>query len=276
MTTSERPREPLHPLTRTEAEDVVAQILEGAPTTEKIHDNGNRQIFRWKDSGGRSLIAKALLRPELRFRLRRLIGKDALSHEWRGLERLHGAGVRVPQPLARIRPRSNGMGITDVLLMEDVGSCIRVFDHLKRMVVEENEEAIDLLEAQIVDLTASIVKAGVLDSDHSLRNIVRSEGGELWRLDLEVARIPRTAIQREKLLGLMLGRLLGSHCFVFQPETTRTRAFARSLDARLALSEAVRTQSQARLDEMLERQRARGGPQTVLPGVWTEDAARRG
>ncbi len=247
---------------------VVQAVLGESRQVEVLHRRGDGTVFRWRDGDGASLVVKVWRRPDFLGVVRRCLRIDSASYEWRSMVRLHRAGLHVPQPLGRCRMEANALGFTDAILMEDMGGCTQAAEYIKKLIADGDEMRVESADQQLVEMTAVILAARMIDTDHSLVNIFVRDDGELLRLDFEMARwvgLPRLF---RGMYGRMLGRLLSSYTFAVQPDDQRVRRFARGVASKLAPPTRAMQAAQRYLDAMLEEQRARRSIDMRVPNVW--------
>jgi hypothetical protein len=202
------------------------------------------RTMRWTGDVGRTVIAKLWSGGGWKAAIRRLAGVSGAQREWNALRRLSAAGVPVPAALAYVRP---GGACDEALFVEDLGRVERCVDVLKRLVVEGRQAEADELQARVVQITAGVWRAGMVDEDHSMMNLAMTAGGRVVRLDLELAR-------RRPLLGgkqagkKMLRRLVATHQIAAGPDQERVAKFGADLSRELGvpMSEIEELQRAAR------------------------------
>lgn len=255
-------------LNRDTMSQIVESVLAGSPRVEVLYRGKNRTIFRWRGDNGASLVAKFWNRPDLKGSVRRCLGIESASHEWRSLVRLDRAGLRVPRPLGRCRVPPNHQAFTEAVIMEDIGDCDYATNYLKSLISGGEEAKIQSVEQQLIDMTVAILAAGMIDTDHSLVNVVARRDGELIRMDLEMARWVGVPQIFGGMYGGMLGRLLGSYTFAVQPDDQRVRRFAQRLASQLGPPRRAMRVAQRYLDAMLAEQKARKNIDMHVANVW--------
>jgi Lipopolysaccharide kinase (Kdo/WaaP) family len=162
-----------------------------------------------------------------------LLRISAPDYEFRNLRRLARKGIRVPQPYGLCRISGKGKQFTEALFLEDLGETTSATEHIKRLISDGQENIVQAFEDQLIEMTRTMVSAGIVDTDLLLVNIVVPKTGEPVRLDLELARLvffPRLFWRR---YARMIGQLIGSHAFAVQPEVSRTTDFASRLARRM-------------------------------------------
>jgi hypothetical protein len=189
---------------------------------------------------------------------------SAPCYEWRSLKRIQSLGISVPQPVAFGNIGTNPTGYNEALVMEDLGPTQHAADRLVDLIARNDEPAIEALEEAVIKMTVLMVKARVIDFDHSMVNIVVDEAGSAFRLDLEHARqVPAIFIYRKRYVR-MLGQLIGSYVFAVQPDTIRAERFARRIFAELRPSQSLVRDVQMHVDIMMHRQFLQNGMQTAV------------
>jgi hypothetical protein len=103
---------------------------------------------------------------------RRLTRTGAAQREWLALTRLHAAGVAVPRPLGCFRLDSRQHRFTDALVVQDLGPCCRCSELLTTLLAQERWQEAGALEDRVIETTAAMLRAGIVDTDHSLMDFV--------------------------------------------------------------------------------------------------------
>jgi hypothetical protein len=160
---------------------------------------------------------------------RRLFGeRSGCENEFQMLLHLseRAPALVAPRPVASLG-RSVIMGETvDVALIGDLGPCIQALRALRESVQAEDETAACAIEAFALRSVRSLIfDAQVIDNDHSLINMVRTDKGTLHRIDFEVAQHRRDVRRPDEAIGLMLGRLVATHVYA-----TQSHRLERSVD----------------------------------------------
>lgn len=234
-----------------------------------LHRGTNRVVLRTSVPGmEKAIVIKLWSRPDFRGGLRRLLGIAPSAREWRNLVRLRSLKLPVPNPLGQCSVVPRIAGYTDALFMEDLGDCESSTDHLKSLIQRNQGEAALRFEDALIEMTAQILDAGMIDVDHGLANIVVQAPGRPVRLDLELARrvfLPRAFVN---MYGDMLGRFVGMHAFAVQPDMARSRQFADRLRARLRPPKSVLARAADYARKMMERQKKDTGIDTRLALPW--------
>ena len=221
---------------------------------------------------GDSIIVKMWSRPDLKGKLRRLLGIAACNHEWRNLTRMGDLNIAVPRPLGFCSVVPGIAGYTDVLFMEDLGNCESAMDHLKGLIRTGQEQLVLSFENMQIEMTAQIIEAGMLDVDHGMLNIVVQSSGRAVKLDLELARRVVWPGLFPATYGHMLGRMIGLHAFTVQPDVGRTTRFADRLRARLKPPRGVLRRAGMHAREMMQKQVQKIGMDTRLTLPWDSES----
>ena len=257
--------DPRWPLTSEAGRQLVLGMERGDHVREKLKERADSMTLRLWIDPETPVIVKLWSRGGFAGRIRRLTGTDPARREARALTSLLDAGIAAPAPLGVSVLGSEADHFTDALFLEDLGSCDTAFEHLKRLIREgEEERVVDFLD-EVVEITGTIVERGIVDTDHSLNNLVVTEDERLFRLDTELARRSRHAT---KPYGVMLGRLLGSFVFAVQPDLGRVPGFAGRLKRRLDPSPRVLREASAQVQRMLASQRERKSLETRVTLPW--------
>lgn len=217
-----------------------------------INRRPDSAVIRWlaPHSNG-SIIAKMWARPGLRGHFRRLLRILPCHYEWRNLRRLEVAGVPVPHPLGFCGVVPAISGYTDVLFMQDLGDCVPAGEYLKRLIRSSSDMQSIMFENVIIDMSDKIIRAGMIDTDYGMNNIVVTSDGRTVKIDVELVRRVFWPNFFPRMYSLMLGRLIGLHAFAVQPEVVRTVDFAERLYARLKPSARVRELTNGYVQKLL-------------------------
>jgi hypothetical protein len=207
-------------------------------------------------------------RPGWRSVVRRATQTTPAWREWTALTRLAGAHVPAARPLARFSLANRDGRFSDVLVLEDLGVVCTALDALKDALIRDCQMEADSIDEQIIEITARLVTARVLDTDHSLVNCVQTEDGRVVRIDLEIARIVWAVAARPGLYAAMIARLVTSYVYAVQPELGRATIFGLRMAQHLNPPGSVLRRAKAIIDGNLERQRATVGVDSRLSIHW--------
>jgi tRNA A-37 threonylcarbamoyl transferase component Bud32 len=219
-------------ITREGGRALVKELLAGDLASQKLKERNDASTLRVQIESDSTVIVKLWKRPGIAGHLRRATGTDPGGRESRALARLLEAGIAVPAPLGTASFVLAESEFTDALFLEDLGSCETAFEHLKSLIRMGEEARVERFLGEVVEMTAAIVERDIIDTDHSLNNLVVTARGELVRLDTEVAR--QLSGRPARPYGSMLGRLIGTFIFAVQPDLERVGPFARALVERLS------------------------------------------
>lgn len=217
---------------------------------------------------GNSIIVKMWSRQGLKGLVRRVLRITPGFHEWRSLSRMRAAGVPVPVPLGFCNVSPSFLGYTEALFLEDLGACESASTHLKKLIQGRNEKSVIAFENELIDITEQIVRAGILDLDHGMNNIVVTQLGRLVKLDVELARRVFWPSRFPAMYGRMLGRLIGLHAFAVQPDVDRNRRFTERLCERLSPPPGALRRAGVYVRELMRKQRDEIGLDTQLVFPW--------
>ncbi len=257
------------PLTRVQVDQCLNALRASIDDANVISRRDNRIVIRWLGSEtGNSIIIKMWSRPDLNGSLRRLMGIAACNHEWRNLVRMSDAGMAVPRPLGFSRVVPGIAGYTDVLFMEDLGTCELATEHLKRLIqAGQVQQALDFENVQI-EMTEQMLKVGMLDVDHGMHNIVVQSSGRPVKLDVELGRRVIWPELFPAMYGIMLGRMIAMHAFAVQPDAGQITRFAERLRERLKPPIAVLKRAGTYARGMMCKQLHESGIDTQLILPW--------
>ncbi len=222
-------------------------------------------IARTQSADGEPVIVKCWNRRGWRGAARRISRTNIGWREYQALRHLHDAGIPCPFPYAyRVLPPQPGVRHTEALISADLGVCRDSTEWFKAL-LRENPDAALAFEDRIIEATAAMVANGLLDTDHRLPNFVVPPDGVPVRIDFELCIPVRAVAWHPRLLGGMIGTLLGSHVFAVQPMTGRSVDFCRRLLARVPVPARSRRHARMVVATMLERQRRESGIDTPMP-----------
>lgn len=252
----------LRPFTTAEMRSILLRLGEHPESVEEVYRRRNRIVLRWSANDRGSIIIKMWSRPGVRGSIRRRTRTGSCDFEYANLARLHRAGVPVPKPLGMCQVPPNTCPYSDAVFMEDLGDCRPATDHLKRLIRENDEQAVARFEDEVIEITRRIINAGMVDTDHGMVNTVVTEFGHPIRLDTEMARRVLWPAFSSGRYGRMVGWLLGTYAFAVQPDSERVIRFANRLTNRLRLSPRVVRRASRQLQQMLANQRCKRGIDT--------------
>ncbi len=224
-------------------------------TVVVLRDRPDGKVARATDESGRSVIVKLWKRPGLNGLIRRLTRTGSVLREYRTLDLLHRAGMKVPAPLGYRKINLDAVDYTDALFVEDIGECVTALSHVKRLIAENRQEELTAFEDDLVEMTAALIDAGVVDPDHGMLNVVVLPNGRPVRLDFEIARRVIYPALATKAYGDTLGRLIASYTFAVQPDVNRVREFAKRLKDQLDPPAAALKRCKWYVKDRLDRQR---------------------
>lgn len=201
-------------------------------------------------------------------RIKSLLGVSLAQREWRVHRHLKQSGLMVPRLVQFLRVPGGSGRLFEVIVVEDLGPTRNGLVYLKDLLEAGNEEAIRSFEASVLDMTSQLLKAGIVDVDHQLRNIVVDGRDQPIRIDFECARRFFLGFPPLITYALMIGRLVVSHAYACQPALTRTECFARRLAEHLHPPRAVLNRADAHVRQELSRQRDTTGLDSRLRLDW--------
>ncbi len=259
------PRENVHRLAKLcRDEDECATLIES---------RDGKSVFRIRLGQGKSLIVKLWRRSGLKALVRRLTHTSNLDRELRASERLAECDITVPRILGHQRLDRKFSPFTDVMVMEDMGELRTMMDVFKEVVKAGDDKRLEEIEDELVRMTAAMTDAGVYDPDHSMANVVVTEEGKLARIDFEVARSGQYGQGSDKLLGLMLARLIGTYIFTVQPHTDRVDRFTQRLFDQVKPSDKAISAAMGEIRQLLAEQKRQSGIDVEIRLIQPSDSA---
>jgi hypothetical protein len=248
--------------------ELIRELANGTLRHQELKSRASDcRVLRLQISDTQSVVLKLWNRPGLPGLLRRMTRTLPFHKEQKGIELLQRSGVRVPARLGHERIQELNLSFTDALFLEDLGTCTKAVEHVKKLRREGREEELQRFVDECVDMTRRIVEAGILDLDHHFLNIVATPSGRAARLDLEIARRPWGRLPSASY-GEMLGILIGTFSFAVQPDgPDRVIAFSRALAEALDPPSAVLRAATIQFEKMRRREREKGFDM-MLPLPW--------
>lgn len=124
---------------------------------------------------------------------------------------------------------------------------------------KSNSERIHF-ENNVIELTASILKAGILDLDHHLVNILVTPSWGIVRLDFEISAIVRYPGLHRKKLSRMIAALMTSYIVASNADGKSTaNEFAMNLANRLDLPADLLRNARVLVEQNLAQQQMKSG-----------------
>lgn len=221
------------------------------------------RIARTRTAENRSVIVKCWNRKGPRGFIRRLTRTNIGRREFEALRRLWRTGTPCPEPLAYVHLSGTDARHTEALVSGDLGECSDSTEVYKNLFATDPQATAEF-EQELIRSTMSMVRQGLLDTDHRLPNYVVPPGGTPMRIDFELCRPVTFPFLHPDQLGVMLGTFLGSMVFAVQPDVSRAEAVAKKLFNELTPSPRVVRTAQKTLDDMMKRQAEEIGIQSEL------------
>lgn len=216
-------------------------------------------------TGDKTVILKLWKRPGIQGKIRQLTRTGNLDREWKALGLLYNKGICVPEALACFRFNRPKNGFTDALVIQDLGSCKRIVDVIPEYIQKSNGTPHELikLENKIINLTQSILEAGVIDFDHHLVNILLLPSNHVARVDFELSSIFYRPKLHKYKLAKMIANLLTSYIYSTQYNIDLINSFSIRLNQSLVLSPKVLQHVNILVNKDLQQQ------QKIKPGLMT-------
>ena len=249
------------------AEAIQEGCVDGTSVT-LLRDRRDSAIMRVCCDDQSTVIMKFWARRGWRAVLRGWSRTTPSWREWTALHQLWARHVPIARPLARFSIDCQSGRFSEALVIEDLGIVQTAHHELKEAIARGDRALASLIEDDVVALTARIVRAGVLDPDHSVVNMLCLPGGQLRRIDFELARLVSATSRRPALYSQMIARLVGSFVFTVQPDLERAAQFSMRLAEELSPPLRVLQSAQSMIDAELERQRTSKGIDFRLTVDW--------
>lgn len=238
----------------------VKELESAAAAGTLLRRADGKAVWRVAFSGG-SVIVKIWSMPRVRALLLGLLGGGRPGREIACLRALNTAGIPAPTLLAVTRLGREFGSATHAIAIEDLGDVPCAVEHWK-VLRDRGGDLHRRFEEAIIDLTVRMLECGIFDFDHSMMNIVPAGDAGAARIDLECGHLRPGRRRAEKLLGLMLGRLVGSFAFTVQPDMACARRFRDRLLSAVRPGAASLAFAETELQAMLAWQRKRNGIET--------------
>ena len=248
--------------------EFVERISAGNQAVEVLKErHGDVLVVRSTGPDGRNLVVKLWNRRGLRGWLRRLTRTNSAWREYVALRSLMNKAP-VPEVLGYFRLRDGRAAHTEAVVLEDLGRCEDLTEHVKRLRRDGGDAALAPIEEELIKATHALVESNIVDGDHRLPNFVVRPCGVIARVDFEMAHRVRNPSADPAELGGMLGTLIGSYAFALQPDTAPVGVFAESLATVSKACPQARRFARLQIDKMLRRQDREAGIRTAVALDW--------
>ena len=245
------------------------RVSEGAVPVEVLKERPKDVLVaRARGPGGKELVLKLWNRRGIRGWLRRATRTNSGWREYRALRRLRVRGAQVPEALGYFELRADCGNYTEALVLEDLGRCGDLTEHVKRVRREHGDKALEPIQDELIRSTRELLESNIIDEDHRMPNFVVRPCGGLSRVDFELAKRVRRPEEEPDKLGVMLGTLIGSYAFALQPDTSPILPFAEGLAQASKAGAKARRIARIRVDGMLRRQDVEKGVRTSVILPW--------
>lgn len=159
------------------------------------------------------------------------------KREYAALRLLRGKGCKVPEPYGLHLVGRRSPDYTHVLPMEDLGGCL-VAEKIREFIRDGKSDQLHALEQQVIDLTHEILRCGVIDSDYGTHNLIYTDGGEVYKIDLEYSNII-TSKPIDKYYSMTLASLIARYALETGADRLKVKEFSQRLLARFPESKKV-------------------------------------
>lgn len=219
-------------------------------------------VIRVAPPNGISIIVKLWKRPGVRGFLRRMTQTGNLDREWKTLNHLHHFALTTPEAIARFHFDSQINGYTDAIVMQDIGVGELGTEYLTQLLAQEQESPDERIrfENDVIELTATVLQAGVLDLDHHLVNMIVTPTREIVRLDFEISTVVGDPRRHTRKLAGMIASLMTSYIVAVDAHGKDTaNEFAMKLATNLKLPTNLLRHAKANIERNLESQQQKSG-----------------
>jgi len=243
---------------------VARTLALGGTHHEVLRSRHDCIIFRVAPPDSASFIVKLWKRPGVRGFLRRITQTGNLDREWKTLNHLSRFALAVPEAITRFHFDSPINGYTDAIVMQDIGVGVLGTEYLTQLLGQElkqgsADERIKF-ENSVIELTASILQAGVLDLDHHLVNMIVTPSGDIVRLDFEISTIVRNPRRHTRKFAWVIANLMTSYIVAVNAHGKETaNGFAMKLAKDLELPANLLRHAKVKVEKNLESQQQQSG-----------------
>jgi O-antigen/teichoic acid export membrane protein len=247
----------------------VEELSEGQLPFDVLKERaGDVLVVRSTGPDQMKVVVKLWNRRGMRGWMRRMTRTNSAWREYTALRRLRGRGAQVPETLGYFRLSRSCAPYTEAIVMQDLGQCGDLTEHVKRVRSELGDAALVPIQNELIRSTRELLESDVIDTDHRMPNFVVRPCGSVARVDFEMARRVRCTTNEPVKLGEMLGTLIGSYAFALQPDVSPVLGFAESLAAASKASARARRIARIRVESMLRKQEVEIGVRTVVGLPW--------
>ena len=248
--------------------ECVERISAGTQPVEMLKERrGDVLVVRSAGPDGQNLVVKLWNRPGLRGWLRRVTRTNPGWREYTALRSLREKGVG-PKVFGYFRLRVGRAAYTEAVVLQDLGRCGDLTEHVKQLRREGGDAALIPIEEALIQSTRALVESKIVDGDHRLPNFLVRPNGVIARVDFEMAHRVRNPGAAPEQLGVMLGTLIGSYAFALQPDTAPVGLFADSLARASNACPKARRFARLQIDRMMRRQDCEAGIKTAVALEW--------
>lgn len=237
---------------------------------EVLRNRKNVLVCRVQTPWNESVIIKLWNRPAFNGVFRRATGTSPLAREFRTLYYMARFFDDSPRAIGSYRLRGEHIRHTEALVVSDLGRCKNAADYFKEVLSSENSEAMHHFEERIVTITQRLLAGHFVDTDHRISNFVvppvqpthsPDQSASPIRIDFEHSVRVLSLTTASGILGRMIGTLIGSHVYLTQPYTNRSKVFVERLFDSIGpmTSRRALRVAQGTIDKMLDGQAERHG-----------------
>lgn len=240
--------------------DIIDEVFVDFDESMILSNNKDKIIIRYKvKQDNSSIIIKLWSRPHLGGRIRKWLNLSQSDKEWSAILYANSLGINVPKAFIKVALPMKPKGFTDAIIMEDLGDISTALDHIKDCIDTTDDEKIFLFEEKIIKMTATLINNALLDTDHTLFNIVVNESGIPFRLDFELAKKTIFPSLFFYQYGQLIGNLLASYTYAVQPQVERVPLFYKKLCSEVNASKLTLWIAKRKLKKSLDYQAKRYG-----------------
>lgn len=193
----------------------LQDIADGAvceTTSVKLLAKRNDRItVRLQATSGIAVVAKLWQVRSLKERLRRRLHGSKGTREYHASRLMYDQGLAVPQVYGFVKGDRFGM-FDECVISEYIENSTGLLQLLHTAINVGDANRVNNLSSQANKLTRKCIAANIVDSDHRLGNFIVDPHDQVYRIDLENARILKFS-PPDRCLCRMLGALITSYAW---------------------------------------------------------------
>lgn len=243
----------LESLTNKEMYEIIINVfLKNKPY--QILGDSSRLVIRYHFNN-KSIVVKLFNRKGLwssiKFNIKYPFKLTTLQREWNALCNLPKHGIKVPGPLGYCKIKDKSIKYKYAIFVEDIGEHKHALDYIKHLIDKNKLTQLLAFEDNLIQFTARIIKAGYIDTDYSLINMIVNNNGELIKTDLEFISIKKTSLLNNYIYSEMIYCLIISYAYAVQPQVDMVVKFFNKLTKEIYFTPRVLSNIIRKVDRKL-------------------------